>query len=94
MAAHALDVAYPGGVTPEVVDSLLDFQEGVQRALGVDDEQRTAWQAYGHVRAAATLFGVGGGLFVKVVAVGETCGLQHIAQGLLAPAALHARAAA
>ena len=82
------------GVARGVVGGVLRLQEGVQRALGVDHEHAAARHAHVDVGPAAALLGVDRGLLVEVEAAGQARGLQHVAQGLLAPAALHAGAAA
>ncbi len=69
-------------------------RKAVSEHLASMTNSAAARQPHGHVGPAAALLGVGRGLFVEVEAVAEAGGLQHVAQGLLAPAALHAGPAA
>jgi hypothetical protein len=94
MLAHALGVAHQRRLAAGLVGDLLRLEKGVQRTLGVHHQHPAAGQAHGDVGTAAALVGIHRDLLVEIEAVLQARRLQHIAQGLLAPPALHARAAA
>ena len=76
-----------------LVGRILGFEIGGQRALGVDDELAAARQVDHHVGAQRGLAGQMV-LLGEIVLRIETRDIEHVAQRLLAPAALHAGAAA
>ena len=82
------------GLTPVVIRGVLGLHERVERALGINDKTRSARQTHLDVRPAAAFVGVERDLLIEVEPIGQARGLQHIAQHLLAPAALDAGSAA
>ncbi len=94
MLADALHIAHEAGLAAGLVRGVLGLQEGGQRHLGVDHQHPAAGHAHYHVGPAAALGGVVGDLLLKIVVPLQPGHLQHVAQHLLAPAALNARAPA